>query len=79
MPPLSGSGEYTPVERAALIAVALRDGARLTTEDLCFRFGITKSAAKRDFWRLAHILPIDWLPWSEDSRFKQWYWFDDAK
>ena len=74
MPPLSGLGEYTPVERAALIAVALKEGAYLTTDDLCSRFSIAKSAAKRDFQRLQRVLPLDWRPYPYDNRFKQWYW-----
>ena len=71
---LSGTGEYLPVERAALIAVALRNGAFLTTEDLCAKFGITKNAAKRDFQRLQRVLPIIYRPYPEDNRFKQWFW-----
>lgn len=67
--------DYHPCERAALIALSLRDGAYLTTEDLVERFGISYAAAKRDFQRLQKVLPITWR-WKPARRgnFKQWYW-----
>lgn len=67
--------DYHPCERAALIAISLKEGAYLTTEDLMSRFDIGHSAAKRDFQRLQRVLPITfrWKP-ARYGNFKQWYW-----
>ena len=69
-----GRSDYLPVERAALIAVMLVKGRYLTTSDLIELFDCGMDAAKRDFERLSHVLPIDWRPYPDDARYKQWFW-----
>ena len=50
--------DYSQLERAALMTLWLRSGARLTVNSVARRFGVSYNQAKYDLIGLSRVLPI---------------------